>query len=368
MKRNKRGSAIIMTLFLVLLAAFAMSRFIEKAYSEILSEALYIERDRLRLEAYSALEATVGVLFDVIRIDGSLYAPSQGWDQPIDYVGMELPEGMEIRVDYVDEMGKISLPNAGRERLLRLFEYLGFAAIESEDLVDALLEWISAEGASQSVDSHLREYERAELPYRPPERPLRSFYELAAVQGFREAFFDGQGVPNALFHELTSLVSLFRFNQVNINSASPAVVRIWSDLADNQVAVLEGYEQREGDLLYFRSLDEASAQLGIPLPGGEYGVATTCLRVNVTVTEGGGSYVLSSVVAPGQGAGANLLPQEQQANQRQQPPRRRPARRQPPAQESRPTDPQAPTVPYPFTFLEIRENQAILELNLQEES
>lgn len=358
MKRDRRGSALVMTLFLVFLAALAMSRFIEKAYAEILGEALYVERDRLRLEAYSALETTVAVLYDMTRVEGALRAPEQGWGDPFAYAGVELPEGVSVEVNFIDEMGKISLPQAGRDRLLRLFEVLGFAAIESQDLADALLEWITP-AAAESVTTTLREYERAEIPYRPPQRPLRSFYELAAIAGFREAFFDAQGVPNSRFYELTRLVSLYRFPQVNVNSASPAVIGIWADIGEREAIQLSQEPDRErGQRGFFEDLAEASAHFGMPLPAALFNVATTCLRAQIVVSEGGSSYVLTTVIAPA-GASANLVPPSpRQPSTPATPPDRRGRRQQ--GRPIRPGTQQEQAVGYPFVFLEIRENDAIL--------
>jgi len=374
MKRNKRGSALVMTLFLVFLAALAMSRFIEKAYSEILGEALYVERDRLRLEAYSALEMTAAVLFETMRVESNLFAPEQGWGDPLAHAQIPLPEGLSVQVEFVDEMGKISLPTAGRERLLRLFEVLGFGALEAEDLTDALMEWVSPTPGVVGPGSHVQDYERAEIPYRPSQRPLRSFHELAAIAGFSEAFFE-QGVPNELFYRLTQLASLYRFNQVNLNSASPEVLRIWANMSEQDAINLGRQLDRShrGQHGYFRNITEAVAHFGIPLPETMFGVSTTCIRANIYVTEGGSTFALSTVVAPS-GAAANLMPanpQQTQAENGAQPPRRgaqragragqrqaqgQPGEAQPPA----PPRNQQQAVPYPFAFLEIRENESIL--------
>jgi type II secretory pathway component PulK len=377
--KTKRGSAIVMTLFLVLLASLAMSRFIERAYSEILGEAVHIERHRLRFEAFSVLEATVASVYDIFRMTGALHSPEQGWADPVEYAGIVLPEGLTVNVSYVDEMGKISLPVAGRDRLMRLFEVLGFMPVEAEDLAEALLEWTGTEGAG--LNSNLLDYERAELPYLPPRRPLRTLHELAAIHGFRQHFFDAQGVPNQLFHQMEALVSLYRFNQVNINTASPLVIRIWSNLTEQEAANLErSVPQGNSEFPYFRNLQEASAAYGFPIPDALYAVATTCLRVNITVSEGGSSYVLSAVLAPGAAAAANLLPQGPQGGgQEQQPgattrPRRgervtqpRPGSQQPQQPAAGGAQNAANNIPYPFTFLEIQENAAILALNLSEE-
>lgn len=359
MTRNRKGSVLLLTLFLVVLAAFAMSRFIERAYAELLSEAVYLERDRLRMEAYSALETTVAVLFNVARMDGELRAPEQGWDDPFELSGIHLPEDLEVGVEFVDEMGKISLPAADRDRLLRLFEYLGFDAMQAQELAEALLAWMSQQEAEASFAAHHRDYERAELPYRPPYRPLRSFQELAAIAGFREAFFDGQGVPNDRFYQLASLVSLYHFDAINVNAASPAVLRIWSDVGEHEAANIESNrEQVTGFKPYFENLEEAQAQLGVPLGAG-YGVATHCVRVNITVTEGSSTFVLSAVVAPSNRAGSLRPPPpaNPELQEEGRSPRRRAASRQPPAGGA---DQQQQAVPYPFTFLEVRENEAIL--------
>lgn len=368
MTRNRQqGSVLLLTLFLVVLASFALSRFIEKAYSEIMSEAVYTERERLRMEAYSALETTVAVLYNINRMDGQLFSPAQGWEDPLEFAGVQFPEGLDVRVDFTDEMGKISLPAADREQLLRLFEVLGFDAIASEELTDALRAWMSQEEAQSSLAAHHLDYERAELPYRPPYRALNSFYELAAIAGFREAFFSAQGDPNPLFHQLTSLVSLYRFSAINVNTASPLAMHIQSDMGEQDVEGIEGNRERgTGFKPYFENLEEASGQLGLPLGEG-YGVATQCIRVNITVTDGVADFVLSAIVAPSGGADGlrppssiNTPPPTEVPPEGEQPPpepRSRRSRRGQPA-----ANPQE-AVPYPYRFLEIRENEGILSLN-----
>lgn len=350
-----------MTLFLVMLAALAMSRFIEKAYTEILGEALYVERDRLRVEAYSALEATVAVLYDVRRMESNLFAPAQGWDSPLDYAGVSFPEEMNVGIEYVDEMGKISLPKAGRERLLLLFEVLGFMPGDQEDLTEALLEWVSETNLAGGLSSNLDDYSRAVLPYEPPHRGLRNFHELAAVAYFREAFFDEQGVPNELFYQLTSLVSLYQFDQVNVNAASPTVMRIWSGLTEQEATRLVTEEaQIERTVPYYRNLEEASSDFGFPLPSDRYTVTTNCIRVNVTVTEGPKSFLLSTVVAPGPGVAASLVPPKARE---EAPPEARGnsrSRRDRTAAPAATENEAEQRIGYPFTFLETRENESIL--------
>lgn len=353
MTRNRQGSVLLLTLFLVLLAAFALSRFIEKAFAEILSEAVYTERDRLRMEAYSALETTVAILYNVGRMDRELYSPAQGWDDPFALAEVEFPEGMDIRVEFVDEMGKMSLPSAERDQLLRLFEFLGFDSLDSQDLTEALLGWLSQEAAENSFSAHHLDYERAELPYRPPyQRSLRTYHELAAIAGFADAFFDDQGVPNESFYQFASLVSLYHFNAINTNTASPGVVQIWSDAGEEEVGEMDSRREQRTGKPYFENLEEAALELGVPLEEG-YGVTTQCVRINITVSEGPSVFALSAVVAPA-ARSESLRPPPP-------PPAGESSRRRPQARPRAGTDANAPQpVPYPYRFLEIRENEAIL--------
>lgn len=358
MNRNRQGSVLLLTLFLIVLAAFAMSRFIEKAYGEILAEAVYMERDRLRLEAYSALESTIAVLYNVERMAGALHDPAQGWDDPLWLAGVELSPGINVQVEFVDEMGKISLPSLDRDRLLRLFEMMDFDLRQAEELTEALLGWMSETAAEGSFAAHHLDYERADLPFRPPYRSLRSFYELTAVAGFRDAFFDSQGVPNERFHQFTSLVSLYRFDAINVNSVSPGVLRVWSDLGEVEMEQIA--TQREhfiGEKPYFDNLGQAQEQFGIPLGQG-FGVATHAVRVNITVTEGTSKFALSTVVAPTARA-ESLRPVPADGGQEEQPRRARSRRERTPVREPSVSE-EAGTVPYPYTFLELRENETIL--------
>src|SRR5690625_847399 len=360
---RKQGSVLLLTLFLVTLAAFALTVFIEKAFSEIMGEAVYLKRDELRMEAYSALETAAAIMFNVERLDRELYAPEQGWGDPFALAGVEFPDRITVDIEFVDEMGKIPLAVANEEQMLRLFEVLGFDDIASQELTSALRSWVNFGEAQNSFDAHDRDYERATIPYRPPYRPLNSYYELSAIAGFRETFFNENGDPNALFYRFTSLVSLYNFNTININTADPAVLRIWSGLGESEMAALD----RQGGLQlsekpYFENLQEASTQLGIPLGAG-FGVSTQCVQVNIRVSDGTADFLLSATLAPASQADSPRPPSQinippgEHLGQNQPPPqqRRGGARRQP-------NQPQIgqEMVPYPYRFLEIRENENIL--------
>src|SRR5690606_30731026 len=114
-------------------------------------------------------------------------------------------------------------------------------------------------------------------------------------------------------------------------------------------------ERAPMDFPYFRNLEEASAYFGTPLPSNLYTVTTNCIRVNVTVSEGTGNFLLSTVVAPGPSVAARLVPVQSGTETSQQPPatenrRGRRGRQDRTAEESATRTPTEQAIAYPFTF------------------
>src|SRR3954465_7957853 len=107
--RRRRGSVIVVVLALVTMAAFLISRFVERTMTEMLVESRARIADRLRSDAHSALEATLAVLADYQTADNGLRAPAQGGGEPL--AGLDLPSrvGTTVAVQFEDETGRPSL-------------------------------------------------------------------------------------------------------------------------------------------------------------------------------------------------------------------------------------------------------------------
>ena len=296
---TRNGAVLVFTLVMIFLAAVALFLFIERAIFEIRTEAVHAERDRLRPEAYAVLEAVMAVLHDVREIDGNLYDPRQGWSDPLEYAGISLPEGVQVTVSFRDEHGKLPLSGMDRERLILLFERLDFEPALIEDLADALLAWVDENYDQGRVVSGFSGYDRGELPYRPSHERLRSLHELAAVEGFREYFFDAAGVPNDRFYRFSEVVSLRDFSQVNVNSAPQTVLRVWGNYSEaDQLRSADEFREEayRPQRTYFENLGEANAELGTDLPSGQFGTAIQYLRVIVHLSHGGLEHRLSAVL------------------------------------------------------------------------
>lgn len=107
--RSKKGSILLMVLVLIIVVSYVLTKFVERAQVEVQGEGYYVERARLRLQAWSMLEVAVAVLADVKAIDEAIYAPAQGWGDPIDYSKIEIPDGMNVTFEFIDESSKLSI-------------------------------------------------------------------------------------------------------------------------------------------------------------------------------------------------------------------------------------------------------------------
>ena len=304
-RRLRRGSVLLFVLVLIVVTAAAILKFSERAMGEMAGEGYYVQRDRLRGEAYSALEASLAVLALYREIDGGLYAPAQGWGDPLTQAGYE-PETTDriVTVEFVDENAKLGLKTADSSEaaLVALFTDLGFDPNDVAVLTDSLMDWVDADDNARPFGAEKDDYLRGDPPHVAANRPLRSFAELTAVQGFADLMFTDTGLPTPRCEEFMRRVSLWSDGSLNLNTVSDDVLRLSGVLGDKQIDALRmvldapGAPRGSADGLYFRSLSELSEKLGVVPAGGNLGVRTTVLGVVVTVRERQTEFRLRAIV------------------------------------------------------------------------
>jgi general secretion pathway protein K len=365
---RRDGSILVVVLVTLLFAATALTFFIEKASDDLLVESRVAAARRLRLEAYSALETTLAVLQDFQLVNGGLHSPAEGWGNPLEWAGYVPAEGRAITVEFVDESGKLSLPRLTPTMLVELFKSWEIDPGDAEKLADALLQWMNPDYVPTS--GFLPDYENDPLPYVAPARPLRSFSELAAIDVVREKFFDADGRPNVYWQRFTEAVSLIDFTQSNLNSLRPGVLTAYG-FDSNQQAQLGDFLAGTGNYQaqgpgYFHTPAEAATILGAEAPAG-MGTSIGALRIIVTVLDSQSArsgFRLNVVVAP-PGSTAKVVDKKATAK-RPNTVVESPAS---PTAAPTPVSPNnttagagtgapnpAPSLNYPFTILEIREN------------
>jgi hypothetical protein len=380
-RRQTRASVLVIVMVTLIFAVFALVVFMDKASNDLLVEQRDAEVHRLRREAYSALEVTLSVLEEFRQVMQGLRSPAEGWGDPLTFANYVPTDDRVVEVSFEDESGKISLPRANVLVLVNLFKSWNLQQHEAEELADAMLGWMQANHIYTT--GLVPTYEQASLPYLAPSRSLRSYSELAAIDKFRETFYDKEGRPNDLYQRFTDAVSLLDFQRPNINGAKPdtlAAVAQFDPVAQQNITDYlhgTGSYKTQGPN-FFQSPNDAL----LIAAGGQGDIAgfaptISALRIFITVHDGRSQFRLAVVVTNGNGAttvnttatstraqasasNAETTAQQNIRNQQRANP--------PPGQLGAATsggraaannNPNQQNLRYPFTVLEIRENDEI---------
>ncbi|HYC69603.1 MAG TPA: hypothetical protein VEB66_00245 [Opitutaceae bacterium] len=299
-----RGSVIAIVLAVIALASFLLAAFVERSTTELLVETRAAQASRLRAAAHSGLEAALAVVASYQAEDGGLFAPAQGWGDPLGSADLAPAPGVRVRV--LDESGRPSLPRLSPAQVASLLEELGLRRDQADRVAEALGVWTRQAQGSARLETEARQYQLADPPHHAPGRPLGSFEELAAVAVAREHFFDDEGRPTELLRRFAAEVSLHDFPATNLNTATP---RAWdlAGLAPADVTRVQAWfatekGRRGAPPRFFRDANEARSLLGTVPPGFE--TRARILRVVVVAREGPAELRLEAVVAPAAGDSA----------------------------------------------------------------
>jgi general secretion pathway protein K len=371
---GRRGSVLVIVMVTLLFATFALVTFMERASVDLLVDQRELLTKRLRQEAYSALEMTLGVLNEFREAGNGLRSPAEGWGDPLGFAGYVPADDRVVEIAFEDESGKLPLPQVNAQILTNLFKHWALSQADAESLADVLLGWMKRNHVyTSAVEPN---YETGAIPYVPPGRSLRSFSELAAIEKVREMFFDEDGRPNDLWRRFVDNVSLFDFPRPNLNGAKPDALAALGQFDETQQRNLGDYLRGTGTYRnqgprFFQSPTDAQRVAGPTGDSGAFASTISALRITVTVRDGSISYRLSTVIAPPNGAstvqttataGRTQTPGTGAQTAAQQ-------QNRPNAGQMTPRPGTSPTTPgsgsaeqslrYPFTLLEIRENDEI---------
>ena len=355
-----RGSVLVIVLVTLMFATFALVAFVEKAGDDLIVEAREAAAVRLRQEAYSALEVTLGVLEDFRLVNGALRSPAEGWADPLAFAGWEPQNGRTVEVVFEDESGKLSLPHVDLVTLQKLFHGWGMPQADADRLADAMFAWMRKDHVSASARQP--DYEQGPLPYLAPQRSMRTYAELAAIDYAREVFFDEKGRPNELWQRFVSAISLLDFKETNLNGLNGPLLNDLGVIDISQQRQLDDFRNGRGAQArqgpgFFETPTDAAGILGAQTLAG-YGTQISALRIHLTVKEGRSTFRLSVMVAPA--AGGATLVQEPVANSAATgTPTAPPAAGKPGSGANSEGQAAAKKLNYPFTLLEIRENAEI---------
>ena len=286
----KRGSVLVAVLAIVLLLSFIVTRFIDEAVEDLEYRAIFNEPADVRSYSYSMLEVALATIHEVALIDdGKLFAPEQGWADPINYSGINIPNGWKLEIQIQDESNKLPI-NTMDEALLNqmMEESFDFDFGTARELSSTLLDWIDPDESRRLNGAESEDYLIRKPAYRAANSPLQSLEDLRLIKIWEDEFFDENGLPNELFAKLDSMVSVINAGAVNINSSSQPVLEL--------IALQDGYDEDRlfdglHDLPYLEQMPESAR-------GGNGSVEVSLLRVTVSLWRGQAPFTVSALVEP----------------------------------------------------------------------
>ena len=287
---ERRGSVLVAVLAIVLLLSFIVTRFIEEAVEDLEYLSIFNEPSDVRSFTYSMLEVALATVNEVALIDeGKLYAPEQGWMDPIYYAGIEIPHGWEVQVHIQDESGKLPINTMDEATLNQMLEEsFDFEFGTARELSSMLLDWIDPDEIRRLNGAESEDYLRRNPPYRAANAPLQSLNELRLIEIWEEEFFDQEGRPNDRFTQLENMVSLINSGAVNLNTSTEPVLEL--------LALQNGFEEDRifdglQDLPYLTTTPgSTNAQ--------NCSVEVQLLRVTVSVLRGRVPFTVSALIEP----------------------------------------------------------------------
>lgn len=286
---RQQGSVLVAVLAVILLLSFIITRFMNEAVEDLEYRAIFNETNDIRTFAFSMLEASLATVQEVALIDeGKLYAPEQGWSDPIRYTNISVPSGWDVQIELSDVSGKLPL-NSMSEKLLNnlLEEQLDFDFGTARELSSSLLDWIDADDDRRLNGAESETYLDRSPSYRSSNRPILNLHELKLLQTWDEEFFDENGQPKPVFNQFSQLVSTIYTGPINLNAAPAAVIEL--------LALQDGFQ----DQSVFDGLDTPylkTAPAGANLQ--TCGTEVRLLQITVTIQRGNSPYIITALVEP----------------------------------------------------------------------
>jgi general secretion pathway protein K len=305
----ERGSILVIVMVTLVFTVAALVAFLDKAGNDLLVESRRRVADRLRMDAYSALEVSLAVLEDFRLADNNaLRTPNEGWSDPLTWADWAPQDGNPVEVSFEDESGKYPLAHVNQQVLNEVFQAWGMSQNDSQHLTDVLLAWMQKSYVPQT--GLTPDYEQMAFPYDAPLRPMRSYNELAAIDYAKDLFYDENGRPNDLWWRFYKTFSLFNYRQPNINALNNDVLSGVGQFDDTAVQNISNYIAGTGDYKatsplgkqWFQSATDVKGVVGSVGKVNAFGTTIAALRIFITVHDGASQFRLSVVVAPKGGA------------------------------------------------------------------
>jgi type II secretory pathway component PulK len=275
------GFVLLVVLGLIIVLSLLIGQFSREVLTDIHYRSQVYGDPELKNTAYDALEISLAVLQEINVREKGLFSPRQGWNDPLSYANISFPSETNVRVQILDETGKI--PLSDKRCLEALGETVGLSSSEAASLVQDLQNWSQRKSLPATLEIFPKTVESAEnAPSRSPvnratkqsntpstnentlPRPYVFSTRLQAYEDLRQfprldKIFNGHPTPDVGHHRLERFIagtSLFHNGPINLNTANDDVLEALSKVYSLNAKEIKAYlnETPSAEATYYRSL------------------------------------------------------------------------------------------------------------------
>jgi len=272
MNARRQGIAMVVVLWVIMVLSLLISGFAFRMHVETQVASFSRKELKAQMLARSGIEVARMelILHDKTPTDAGFDALNQNWATNEDlYVDHELGDG-KYNVKVSDEERKLPVNRLSEIQWHRLMDVLGVDPLDGDVIVDSTLDWMDPTDLHRLNGADNSYYGSLVPSYKKKGGPLDRIEELLLVRGVTKEIFEGTpgddkdpGRPG-----LRDLLTTTTSGQVNVNTASPEVLKALLGLDDQQTALVlarrDGADGIPGtdDDVPFRSTGEFIATVG----------------------------------------------------------------------------------------------------------
>ncbi len=225
-KRDEQGMALIMALLVLTLLVTLILEFDADARREYRAAAAFRDQFKATTLAKAGIEAARAVLLQDMKLDKlagqSFDALTDVWATPI--TNYQIGDGL-LTAQIEDTRGKLNLnelanlvdPNIRTKKITRFKRFFRLVQV-NPDLVDAIVDWVDADGVPEPTGAETAYYQSLRPAYRASNGPLQTVSELYLIKGMTDDI-----VQRLLKH--VTVYPLEGNGRINLNTADPIVIQ-----------------------------------------------------------------------------------------------------------------------------------------------
>ena len=269
---NERGIALFLVLWVMALLTVIAGEFCHAIRTEVNVTRNYKEETQAHYIAVSGLFWAVGQLVVSERVPRQVKDPgSEGGQEDIrPQINTDVPpipfgDG-QFKIEKMNESGKVNLNRAGAILLKMMLNNYQIEESNKSIIVDSIMDWRDKDNLHRLNGAEDDYYLSLPQPYKCKNGDFTSVEELLLVRGVTSEIFHG-GLKDmvAVYQdkETGSVSDIqrrtgFDFNKININAASPRMLRALPGITEDIVQAIVKYREKKD----FRSLTDVHLVVG----------------------------------------------------------------------------------------------------------